>query len=1634
MMSVHPIRTSEAVAEAYYGYLETTYAFADARLREQFETELRRKGKFVRGPVVQAAPPFKKTVTLRDLVDEGVLSELFTRYPAAVVDRLFYKHQEAAVRKMVSGRRNIVVATGTGSGKTECFMIPICNYLLRQQEAGTLGPGVRALLLYPMNALANDQVKRLRELFEPFPDITFGRYTGETLETRNDALDVYRNTFKYDPLPNEMICREEMRTSPPNILVTNYAMLEYLLLRPKDNSFFDGRYADEWRFLVLDEAHTYSGVKGIETAMLLRRLKDRVVRKSSAKLQCVATSATLGRGIEDAQQIMEFASNLFSEDFEYRVDDPGRQDLILAERELAGRETIWGKPNPLLYSVWIDAISSQDEETALPQMVETGYLYGVPERVLTDALARSQSSLNRFLYGVLSGDGHVVRAQEFLAEEPRTIMELGEELFDPGTTSDDIETNVISLIGLAVRARLSEGSTPLLPARYHLMLRALGGAWLSFVPQPTIYLDPISEVSYGDGHGLAYETGVCQRCGAAYILGKKEASSSGAGQRLTPTSSNDAQASYYAVVDPDTKLEGGVDEDEEPLPWDVWDLLHELCPICGDIRHVDAIGLSCSCEVERIKLLETKSNTRMVSRCLVCGGQNTKHGIVRGVSAYPEAAASVISTALYQELHIDAEGNIVLPELHGSEAEYDADGWPKDDVRLGDLSVEPKKLLVFSDSRQDAAYFAPYMQSTYDRMLQRNIILAAAREAIDELEDLPVKVPDLWRRAELALRPVLRLEGKSDYDARIAAQTCVLVEFRGRGRYGLENLGLLAFELERPDHWQVPPYYASTWGLTEREVWDLYNVLLNTVRESGAISVPKGVNAEDELFEPGNLRASIRKARPDRPDIKAWIPSRPSILNRRSDYLVRLAQRIGLPGDLNEIALEVLSNIWEKDLRPHSPRSRWNGYFDPIHDRRKGITYRLVPGKWNVLAYGSKRQPLWYACDKCGRLTLRNIRGVCPQYRCPGTLQPVDIAKQLAANHYVRLYVNENFPKQMRAQEHTAQLTPIAAARSQMDFQEGRINILSCSTTFELGVDLGDLEVVLMKNVPPSPANYVQRAGRAGRRSSTAAMVVTYAQDRPHDSFHYRHPDRMIKGHIKPPHFDLSNEKIVLRHVYAVALADFWRNHEDHLGRVENLFLRDDGSGVDDLAAYLATKPRAIQASLEEVVPAELEESLGVQSWAWVDRLLAPIESPEPGPLTLARIEVESDIAALTERYDQLVAIRRTGADHLVRLMNTIKKRNLINFLSSRNVLPRYGFPVDVVMLDLRFNHHADRDIELQRELSLAISDYAPDGETVAGGKIWVSRYLQSMPQRHWPRYHFGECTICRNHVTKLHVGDGDKTVACGTCGAIVKCEGSFLVPEFGFLADLKEPKAAGSQRPKRTYSTRVFFSGVEADSSNRDRRFELPGGYVTVRTSKAGRLAVINGAKGAQFLICQSCGYGMIAGSKRGNPGHNNAYGRPCQGRWIRAALGHEFRSDIAKIEFEPCTYESSGFWYSLLYALIEGACMAMDVHRTEIDGCIQWGRFPDMATSLILFDSVPGGVGHVQQLATEVGIKGAINAAYARMQSCTCGGETGNGSCYRCLRNYTNQFCHDVLDRGLVKDFLERLCLAKDSPSLVG
>ena len=249
-MSIEPISASKNIVNKYLRYLATTFYIKDKDYMNMFLNELKKKDEYAKGPILDFTDSFEVSNSIRDLISDGVLSSEFLRLFAkneSMLDRKLYIHQEKAIRKVIKGK-NVVVTTGTGSGKTETFLLPIFNYLMREKENGSLTSGVRALLIYPMNALVNDQIKRMRELLKDYEDITFGAYTGETKESYKNDDKKYSDINKEKPIKNELISREQMRDNPPHILITNYAMLEYLLLRPNDNVFFSGDYSNNWKY------------------------------------------------------------------------------------------------------------------------------------------------------------------------------------------------------------------------------------------------------------------------------------------------------------------------------------------------------------------------------------------------------------------------------------------------------------------------------------------------------------------------------------------------------------------------------------------------------------------------------------------------------------------------------------------------------------------------------------------------------------------------------------------------------------------------------------------------------------------------------------------------------------------------------------------------------------------------------------------------------------------------------------------------------------------------------------------------------------------------------------------------------------------------------------------------------------------------------------------------------------------------------------------------------------------------------------------------------------------------------------------------------------------------------------------
>lgn len=1641
MSKLHPLHTTDHIRDTYLRYLATIYPFRDERLREAFLAAIAEPERLLKGPLLEASPPFQRGRTIEQLVADGVLHPLFKQLCSDALpwERPLHLHQDRAITHTVQRGRNVIVATGTGSGKTESFLLPILDSLLREQAAGTLHePGVRALLLYPMNALANDQLKRLRRVLKGFPAIKFGRYTGETEEKHDQARERFYEQFPGEELlPNELLSRKELRETPPHILLTNYAMLEYLLLRPEDCEFFDGSTGNKWQFIALDEAHIYDGASGIEIAMLLRRLKDRVVQGQQGRIRCIATSATLGRGRPDFPAAVQFAERLFGEPFEWNDADLDRQDIIEAARiGVHALGQTWGEGTPELYQALREilvAYEGSSEGTQVIRALTAAAQREVPAAVLADAQHAAEEDtvdtpdldtvngmIDRWLFTVLRGEERLRRLRDLLGKRPALISAAASVVF-PEIPYPYAQERLIDLIDLAVRARPETDALALLPARYHVFARALEGAFACLNHQghedrrPRIFLG--RHETCPECAKQVVELASCTRCGATYIVGRilpRNLDDDESPKMLLQPAATRAMAEGLPAYLLLNELPGSDDEDEAVVGGDDLDAQHchrryTLCLNCGGLGEGEHTGCMCGSQAIPLAVTMVELNQAFEPKvCPTCSTRNAGSLIYRFLTGQ-DAPVSVLATTLYQHLP------------------------PSRDQHAQDLPGSGRKLLIFSDSRQDAAFFAPYLERTYTQVLQRRLLLKTLADDPDgrdgslRLQDV---VAPLRKQAE---RANVFAQRQSMVDRRRIVTTWLMQELVALDRrLSLEGLGMLQFRLVRPERWQpLAGLKSAPWNLTDGEIWDLTALLLDTLRQQGVTTFPDDVDPGDEAFLP---RARPLYARGNSSNSKAgilsWSPVRGR--NRRYDMLDRLLQRLQPELEANtrdQYIREALKGIWE-DLT--NARSCWRDHLVSRTLDKEGVVYQLSHEFWELVPEGIAKP---FRCSACQTVVYTSIHNLCPTNGCKGHLEPLSLSSaQSETNHYRALYRSMT-PIPLAAEEHTAQWTSEEAGKIQERFVKGELNVLSCSTTFELGVDVGDLQTVLMRNVPPTTANYVQRAGRAGRRADSAAYVLTFAQRRSHDLTYYADPGQIVAGNVFPPRFSLANAKIARRHMQATLIAAFLRHVRDQDGRlfrnVGDFFQPSDGqgSGTQLLKAFATQRPEHVRTALHRIVPPEIHAEVGIDSWAWLDDMIELLE--------LVDSEVVSDLEAyrlLEKEAAQQGDYKRSSRYQFVR--NTIRGRPILGTMASRNLLPKYGFPTDVV--ELKTNHLSIPEaakVELQRDLRMAIAEYAPGSQIVAAKRVWTGGGIFMQPNKALPENHYAVCPSCGH----FHLHPTNAPIQCVICGTSLFSRhgqnGRYIKPEFGFVA-ADGQRSPGEQRPQRLFSSRVYFAEYATPSDGTmpaEPEFvhvEAASGpqvRVDQRYSRFGRMVLVNsGPLGRGFVICGSCGFAEIApvrpigargkGAKKVAAHKSPRTGRDCTVATFSAHLGHDFLTDVVELRFNGAVADArdEALWRSLVYALLEGASQGLGIRRDDLDGTL-YRYTSGSAPALILYDNVPGGAGHVQYIAEE--LPTVLTSAYERINRDCCGPET---SCYECLRNYRNQPYHDQLRRGVVRDFL--------------
>ncbi len=1633
---MNAVKITQALKQALVDYLMTTFDANKDGSEPELARKIRESFEFPRalftGPFLELIYPYVRDASLKDLCYQGVLSKKILSMPCfslpkpepIPLDALLYSHQAKAIKKLCVENKSIVISSGTGSGKTECFSIPIVNDLLEDNT-----PGVRALLVYPLNALVNDQMERLRVMLKG-TSITFGRFTSEL---PNQAERDERS------LPNEVISREEIRIEGkiPQILITNYAMLEYLLLRPEDSKLFN---TGLWKFLVLDEAHTYTGAQGIEVAMLIRRLKQRLGKKPGDML-CIATSATL---VNDNPVVAaDFAQKLFCEDLQ-------EDDVIFGDED----RHHFDQPAQPASLVPPEAYLHTDFEKMLEEMRKTNSEEDGLDREKPDvekvALWMAEigiidsddlslvdqylDDLAGFLFSVLSKNAKLLQLRNWMIQQDQPVLfDDAARLIFPDFDQQDQAKALYRLIEIGAVARPAPNQLPLLPAKYHIFARPPQGTWACLNPRCTgkdpntntkwsrLYSNP---TNFCESCGAqVYPIYLCRECGQVYIATHFRTHSSEylpAVEQLVE--GNEKRYFTWSPVEENIVLADNVDvdngsEEEQENP-STLSKFHQkevhLCLNCGKLiahcvchNRIPSIPLF-DIEQKIIKSrkgqqVEQLAPTADLQECPRCRSKSkSETEIVTPITIRGTGPLANLTYELYRQLPTAT------------------------DSKKKSLPGEGRKLLTFYDSRQGAARFAAFLQDVSNKQNYRHIIPQAIEQCLQADEWGDNAAPNLFalskKSGEIAWKKgIIQNDSESDYwrstsasfsvDQRKAASIwmarIILGEFTTgrRSRQSLESMGLVGASYFPKDDQPDFARLGRIIGLSNDQASALVGHLLDDLRFRKAVKLPTGILPDDPEFgtNKGNPHF-IRQGKP-RSGEERWIGDTPRQLRRQ--YIQRVLE-INRIDSSDESVVKTLTAIWDWLI------NEAGGLF--IGSSTEG--YQLDP---NHLYFDTRHK--WCRCKKCQRLSYRGTLIPCPYPHCGGEFEPVDITSTQSQNYYYNLFHQPLIP--IRVEEHTAQLDSEKGKDYQDYFKAGYINALSCSTTFEMGIDLGDLQAVVMSNVPPTVSNYRQRAGRAGRRTSGTAFILTWASDRPHDQAYYDAPIEIISGRVTVPIIMLENELILHRHVNAILLSQFLRYRKRQGIDIERLtFCGDffDNNLSEEphsafLQEWIESECDEIKNQLQEyacLLPENLKPLVdnGIEHFLTDLRRL---NDEHYQPITCYYREQIQQLAdqlrntALNSQTSQEVESQQRYFRNLLDRMRGSKGRKsgyLIDYLSSNGVLPSYSFPLHTVELLLPKEARLSDHLRLERDLRQAINEYAPGSEIVADKKIW--RSLRPIFWKDTPR--MLEYRICE-HCHHLDISNDAGVSLSQTEGVCPVCHEplgqkskirKFVEPD-GFIADPKSGKPARQYvniEPNQMRSALIPEQNLEEEEQSK---------FIYLAYNQKGKLLYVNEGKFGKGFVFPIQAFSLLSEI----------------GQKEKLSLGHIQTTNTLLIRFVGHEYiqipspSDQSFWLSLLYAIIHGASHCLQIERRDIDGVL----FPRISggsweQTIVLYDNVPGGAGHVKNIQENLV---AVLEEARRILNCNdCAPDT---SCYHCLRDYNNQFFHQYLKRESALEFLDLL-----------
>ncbi len=1716
--------TIEELHGALRDYIEATYHISNPALVAQRRQLLEQLGVIHQKPYLESTPRYKTSTPFNTLGLDPSITEVFADVakPQGDLGVLIhdppYQHQADATKLALVEGRSLMVMTGTGSGKTECFLLPILGKLAQeaQRNGAEFGhsPAVRAMVLYPMNALVNDQLGRLRLLFGD-PRIVsrfmkwsgrparFARYTSRTLYpgVRNvdkdkerlapigkyyvDNLELAAGpaspeqaeaaklvselkkrgkwpmkpdltawygkkgahwqdtqsgefkrciTLPYDP---ELVTRHEVQAAPPDVLVTNYSMLEYMLMRPLERPIFDATREwlksnpDEKFLLVIDEAHLYRGAGGAEVALLIRRLRMRLGIPAD-RLQVICTSASF----KNRDYAIQFGAQLTGK----QVSDFRKVEGNLNKRPNATPGS--SDDAHILAEINLQEFYNADSDEARLPLVQKFLSY----RNIT-----SDGDLQNALHNALITFPPMAHLINVTMTKAQPLESLSSMLF-PDATNTEAAKAMTNLVALGSTARKSAFEPGLLPCRIHSFYRGLPGLWVCMDPDCSalpkeqrsgicgkLFGQPVDRCECG---ARVLELYTCRSCGTAYARAY----------------TNDINAPDYLWSEA-----GGA-----------------FRTFAGDFDALSPIDL----------LLEEPNYHDGIVPAeydLITGRLNPKSLGPRNRQVFIRSAHTVASSS-DNDSHTDSVGEFRPCAVCGGSASFGRSS-VQDHMTKGDqpfqaliakqIQVQPpnavpatnlaplrgRKVLIFSDSRQMAARLAPNLQtySTQDAMrplivagytkLAKNLLIACSLS----LEDIYLGVMIAAKELGVRLRPELKT-GESFHDE-------VTVEAAVRNGITSDEKALIQFFMKLRN--SRPPeslQRAISKSITDR-YYGLESLALASLVEQSAHT--KTIEALPDI--PGYAISAPEKLALARAWLRCW--TGPGI------WFTHMPQY-----------------WWQMEIQPHS------GKFKDIEDRliREKSAKRVFVKEWlpkllNIFTepfgagkYRMKGRELslwvggdWSYCQAC-RTAQRPFPGRSTCINCgQDKAQPIDPDNDsvfVARKGYYRastinaLREPPTPPMALIAAEHTAQLNTAQsqdvfskAEENELLFQDvdlgedstGRdrpaVDVLSCTTTMEVGIDIGTLSGVSLRNMPPARANYQQRAGRAGRRGNAVATVTAFGSADSHDEHYFSHPDQMIRGDVDDPTLTLANREIARRHVTAYLLQ---RYHQDKLPNIQpedqpHLFavlgtvsdFKDPNSVLNraSFESWLTTNEAVLKNEVLGWLPDEIPQTDRHKMVnAIVAETLQPIDaaieyagnsSPTPESGTAAptpNVVADTDVPEVPDEEGEERPVHNETSE------------NLLDRLLYKGVLPRYAFPTDVSAFHVFDPEHSTKyrpafRFSPSQGLPAALSQYAPGKEVWIGNKLWTSGAIYSPISsdrfRAWEnRRYYYECSHC-HYARTVPIAEGTRREvkdceACGRVGTFGPATYWLRPPGFAHPV-FKEEGTTPDDQPTRSYATRAKLTMPTPLDQN---KWITLNDHLHVHSTRQHLLVTNRGPREEGYTYCTKCGLieptalpnGVVgAAHRKPFPDQNEPM---CSGGGATRGmvLGTDFISDVLLISLSveaplmlmPGLLATDVALRTISEALTKAACRCLELEPNELQAEYRPALTPagrdGREAEIYLYDTLPGGAGFAQRVG-KLGLA-VFEDALQILQNCPANCDR---SCYRCLRSYKNKFEHDLLDR---------------------